>query len=215
MTDPEPSTDHRTRDHWWVRPGWGPETRWYTVHATFADQPGTPALVAEAARLRPLVERTGWDLVPDRWLHLTMQGVGDTAVVNQDQAARVAAAARRSLAGTGPITVELGPATIDAEGVNLPARGEGARALDAVRERVREAIGGVLGNDAVEGGTVWRPHVSLAYANTTGLPLEPVREDLAAAGGPVAVQIDRVHLIALRRQGHLYRWDDATALPLH
>ncbi|MFY7068995.1 2'-5' RNA ligase family protein [Nocardiopsis changdeensis] len=214
LTAPAPSTDATTRDHWWVRPGWGPTTSWWTVHATFGGQPGTPVLRAETARLRPLVDRTGWDLIPDRWLHLTMQGVGDTAQVDAQRITAVAAAVRRAVAGTGPLVVELGPVAVDAEGINLPARGEGARALDAVRDRVREAIGEVVGADGVEGGPEWRPHVSLAYANTTGLPLEPVREDLAAAGVPVMVEVDHLSLIALRRDGHLYRWDRAEALPL-
>lgn len=214
LTDPTPGEDETARDHWWMRPGWGPQTSWYTVHATFVDQPGTPTLRAHAARLRPGVDRPGWNVVPDRWLHLTMQGVGDTALVGSEQISAVAQALRRAVAGTGPIAVELGPVAVDAEGINLPAVGEGARALDAVRESVRGALGRVLGDEAVEGGPGWRPHVTLAYAHTTGLPLAPVRADLAADGGPVVVEVDHLSLIALRRDGALYRWDRVDVLPL-
>lgn len=214
LTDPAPGGDENSRDHWWVRPGWGPTTRWWTVHVTFVGQPGTPTLHGEAARLRPAVERTGWDLVPQEWLHLTMQGVGDAALVDSSQVCAVAAATRRAVAGTGPLTLELGPATVDAEGINLPAHGEGARVLDGVRDQVRAAIGEVLGADAVEGGPVWRPHVTLAYATTSGLELGPVRAELAATANAVVVGLDHVSLICLRREGHLYRWDQARTLPL-
>lgn len=99
--------------------------------------------------------RPGWDLVPQEWLHLTMQGVGDASLVASHQKiSAVATAARRTVADTGPLTLELGPATVDAEGINLPAHGEGSRTLDVVRDKVRDTIGEVLGADSVEGGPV-------------------------------------------------------------
>ena len=214
LTDPNPASDTHSRDHWWTRPGWGPHTQWYTVHATFGAQPGTAVLHTHAERWRPLLDRPGWDLIPLRWLHLTMQGVGDVELVPRGQVERLTAALRRAVGGTGTARVELGPVAVDAEGINLPAHGEGAAALDRVRDGVRTAIGQVLGEEAVEEGPRWRPHVSLAYAHTTGAPLGPVREELAARTEPVQVGIDHLDLIALRRQGHLYRWEEIARLPL-
>lgn len=214
LTDPAPGGDETSRDHWWVRPGWGPSTRWWTFHTTFVGQPGTPALLGEAARLRPWTERSGWDLVPQEWLHLTMQGVGDAALLSPDQVVALEQTARRAVAGTRPLALELGPATVDAEGINLPAHGDSAHVLDSVRDEIRASIGEVLGTDAIEGGPVWRPHVTLAYANTTGVGLGPVRAELAATAGSVVIGLDHVSLICLRREGHLYRWDQTRTLPL-
>lgn len=56
--------------------------------------------------------------------------------------------------------------------------------------------------------------MTLAYANTTGLDLGPVRADLAVTAGTVVVEVDHICLIRLGRDGHLYRWDQVGALPL-
>jgi len=64
----------QVRDHWWWRPGWQEGRRFYTFHVTFGQQPGVQQLAKQARdRLKGFPTL---DLVPGRWLHLTMQGVG-------------------------------------------------------------------------------------------------------------------------------------------
>ena len=98
-------------DHWWWwRPGWRPGRRLYAWHVTFAGLPAVRQLAAQAqARLAGL---PGLDLVPARWLHLTMQGVGFTDEVPGAGLAATVAAARRHLADTPPPRVRIGPAHV-------------------------------------------------------------------------------------------------------
>ena len=58
------------RNHWWWRPGWAPGRHFYACHLTFEDQPGVQQLVlGYQATLAGLARL---DLIPIRWLHLTM-----------------------------------------------------------------------------------------------------------------------------------------------
>ncbi|MFE5872784.1 2'-5' RNA ligase family protein [Streptomyces roseifaciens] len=84
----------RMADHWWWRPGWREGRRFYTWHFTFQQAPEVHRL-AETYR-RGLAGVDGLDLVPDRWLHLTTQGLGFAGeVADKDVQAIVDAAAAR------------------------------------------------------------------------------------------------------------------------
>jgi hypothetical protein len=85
-------------DHWWWRPG----RRRYAWHVTFADIPSVGRLAARARARARLAGLPGLDLVPARWLHLTMQDVGFTDEVPDADLAAIVAAARRYLTGTPP-----------------------------------------------------------------------------------------------------------------
>ena len=66
------SIPQQMADHWWWRPGWLPGRRMYTFHITFDGQPAVHQLASGCQEaLRGL---GGIDLVPPRWLHLTVQG---------------------------------------------------------------------------------------------------------------------------------------------
>ena len=84
------------RDHWWWRPGMRPGRRFYTVHATFADQPLMQELAAKATER--LAGLPGLDLVPGEWLHLTMQGIGFADEVGDADLKAIMTAARLRLA---------------------------------------------------------------------------------------------------------------------
>jgi hypothetical protein len=60
--------------------------------------------------------------VPDRWLHLTMQGVGFTDEVTDADLRAITDSAGTRLTAIEPVTVQLGPAVVGDEAVALPAQ---------------------------------------------------------------------------------------------
>lgn len=206
-----PPTDHESRDHWYWRPGWGVGTRFYTFHVTFGAQPGRGALIDAVRELEPVRSRSGWDAIPERWLHLTVQGIGFAEKVGPSELGLVIEAAREEVAGMGRMELDLTPALVDAEGVNFPVAHP---ALDGVRTGLRRALARVRGPEKVGEDEAWRPHVSVAYANTTGLPLEPVRTLLADAPVRAAVVVDHLSLLRLHRDRRVYEWEEVVRLPL-
>ncbi|HEX6074570.1 MAG TPA: hypothetical protein VFZ32_04810 [Micromonosporaceae bacterium] len=75
--NPEPTdTVEGLRNHWWWRPGWREGRHFYACHLTFDNAPDLHRLADRYQQaLRPFA---GLDLIPRRWLHLTMQGIGFT-----------------------------------------------------------------------------------------------------------------------------------------
>ncbi|WP_344915140.1 2'-5' RNA ligase family protein [Streptosporangium oxazolinicum] len=194
--------DTETRDHWWWRPGWRPGRSFYTWHFLVDDQPELHEFVA---RIRSDLDKVAaLDPIPSQWLHMTTQGVGFADEVSQEDLAAIGAAATERLANLGPIEVRLGSVLADAEGVHLPVRP--VEAVAVVRQAVREAIGEVWGEGRVpESAEGFHPHVSLAYANTSGVPLAPIREALSRYADVVPLTLRRVALIDLNRDEG-YRW---------
>ena len=119
----------RMRDHWWWRPGWLAGRSMYTWHVTFEDQPELHELVQDYQKA--LAPRPGLDLIPVRWLHLTMQGIGFTSEVTPQDAADIVEAARGRLATCQPVPLSIGPAMVDPEAILLDVSPSGA--LNPVR----------------------------------------------------------------------------------
>jgi 2'-5' RNA ligase len=199
------------RDHWWWRPGWKTGRSFYTFHVTFADQPGAQRLVADYA---PVLEKLPQlDPVPSRWLHLTLQDIGFTDEVADDDVDRIVRAARRRCAELEPFTVTIGPAHVDPETIQMPARP--LEPLARLRLAIRAAIGDVWRHDNVpEPEAGFRAHVSLGYSNTAG-PTDPVAQALDAHGGYTGeVTVSSVSLINLNRDRKAYEWTDVASVPL-
>ncbi|GAA4206433.1 2'-5' RNA ligase family protein [Microbispora amethystogenes] len=207
MTD----SDERTRSHWWWRPGWRQGRSSYTWHFLVGDHPG---LREFAARLRPYLDEAGvYDPIPFQWLHMTLQDVGFTDEVSDEDLTAISTAVAERVASLPPISVELGPAVVGTEGVYLPVRP--AEPVAAVRRGIRESIARVRGNDHVPGtGDGFHPHVGLAYANSSGTPLAPIREALSRHAEIVPITLTRVSLIDLNRDEGMYEWTLVTAPPL-
>src|SRR2546430_17461428 len=101
------------RDHWWWRPGWRVGRKMYTWHITFEGQDSLHQLVeAYQSALAPL---PGLDLIPPRWLHLTMQGVGFIDEVPDEEVSLIVDAARLRCASWSPIELRFGTAKVDSE----------------------------------------------------------------------------------------------------
>jgi hypothetical protein len=196
-------------DHWWWRPGWRRGRRMYYWHVTFSQAPEVQALAA-AARQR-LAGLPGMDLVPGRWLHLTMQAIGFTDEVSDGDLAAITAAARRRLALVAPPTVTVGPAYLVSEGVVCDAGPTDA--LRPPRDALRGAIAEVWGLDRVPGKPQWWPHVSLGYASAAG-PAGPFEAALDGFTDVAPHTVAAITLLRLGRDEHQWEWEVGATMPL-
>lgn len=192
----------RMCDHWWWRPGWRAGRRMYTWHVTFDDQPQLHELVRNYQAALALLP--GLDLIPMRWLHLTMQGIAFTDEVSLQDVADIAEATRKRLATQQPVALSVGPAAVDPEAIMLDVSPAGA--LDPVRTSIRTAIADVEGAARVPEPENWSAHISVAYSNSDG-PATPYAEALSTVTQtPINLTVSAVHLIELSRDTHLYQW---------
>jgi 2'-5' RNA ligase len=190
----------RMADHWWWRPGWAVGRRFYTWHLTFERAPALHELAA--AYRAGLAEVPGLDLVPDRWLHLTMQGLGFTDEVDQGDVEAIAAAAGKQLAAVEPFELVLHRPTVTPEAIRWDPDSPGPA---AVRDAIRAAIGEVWPQVPEPAGG-FGAHVSIAYSNTAG-PAGPVRAALDQVHAPPATaRIEMAELIELNRDRRMYEW---------
>jgi 2'-5' RNA ligase superfamily len=195
--------------HWWWRPGWHVGRRFYTVHVTFADAPVVQALAAKTRdRLAGLPDL---DLIPEQWLHLTMQGIGFADEVSDADLSAIIAATQARLAAVPPVTVMIGPPVVASEGVTCWAAPP--RALDPARDAVRAGIADTWGPDRVPEAAQWSAHVSLAYASADG-PSEPIEAALRGLPDEAEVTIGSVDLIRLGRDRRVYEWETIASLSL-
>lgn len=199
-------------DHWWLRPGWTPTTEYVTVHVTFDGVTSLHGFVRDYhAALWGL---RGIDLVPERWLHLTMQGIAFAEEIAPATVAEIGEVARDLLAGVPSVDAVVGRPQVHRGGVICDVTP--TTRLAAIRGQVRRAIGIVLGPNRVPGdeGSFW-PHVSLAYA-AGDVPAAGVIDALASVGPVVEphVRIRSVDIIRLRRDGHCYVWTPLVRVPL-
>jgi 2'-5' RNA ligase len=181
----------------------------YTWHVTFDRQPAVLDLAARAqSRLAGL---PGLDLVPARWLHLTIQGLGFTDEVADASIKPIVEASREHVAALPPPTVTVGPARTASEGVAFDV--EPAEQLAKLRRALRAAIADVWGPDRVPEGQEFTPHISVAYSNLTG-PGDTYDQALASEDGTADLLVDAVQLIVLGRDQHMYEWSTRADLRL-
>lgn len=196
-------------DHWWWRPGWRPGRRFYTWHFTFQDAADVHRL-AETYR-QSLAGVQGLDLVPDRWLHLTMQGLGFVDEVPEKEARAVVEAATARVRAVPSFQLALHRPDITPEAIRWEA--SPSKPSADVRTAIRAAIADVRPQvpEAVDG---FVPHVSIAYSNSQG-PAAPVAEALARVDAESArARIDSVELIVLNRDQHMYEWERIASVSL-
>jgi 2'-5' RNA ligase len=213
MPSPEWTYEHATdlRDHWWWRPGWQVGTRFYTWHITFDGQTELHRLVdtyqAELAR------HPGLDLIPRRWLHLTMQGVGHTADITTDQINNLLSAAQARLTALDPVTVQFHHPVIRPEAIVLPALPPAE--VDRIRVAVRASIADALGPDSVpDPADGFQPHVTLAYSSSSqsANTIESAIDSISSE--PVEVSISSASLIELHRDDRMYEWHTIAEVPI-
>ncbi|MFB9895037.1 2'-5' RNA ligase family protein [Planobispora takensis] len=198
------------RDHWWWRPGWRVGRRMYTFHTTFDDQPELHRLVT--AYQTALDGLGGLDIIPLKWLHLTMQGIGFTDEVSTDDVDAIAAAVTSRLKAMEPVELTFTRPVTDPEALQFHV--QPAKGIREVRRAVRAGIAEVWGADRVPDPEIWTPHVSIAYSNSDG-PAEPYAKALdSVEAEPVTVRVSQIQLIVIDRDERLYRWDTHMGVPL-
>lgn len=202
-------TEPSTEDHWWWRPGWSKGRRFLTWHLTFDHAPEVHRL-AESYRQR-LADLPGLDLVPDRWLHLTMQGLGFGDEVNRDEVDAIIGVARARLALVPAFDVTIDRPAFTPEAIRWEAAP--AAPVEAVRDAIRESIGSVWPR-VPEQRAGFGPHISIAYSSAA-LPAAPVLAALAAEpSAPATARIVSAELIILGRDNRMYEWETVESVPL-
>lgn len=199
-------------DHWWWRPGWKVGRSFYTWHVTFDENPEVQSLLEHYS---PTLERfPGLDPVGISGLHLTVQGVGFTDEVPQDDALAIASRAVTLVSKLEPFELQIGPAFVDPETVQTlisPLEG-----LEQIRNSIREAIGETWGPEKIpEKAEGFRPHVTLAYSNSSWNS-EGIRSAIDELPPySVTVTVSSVSLIDLNRDAKRYEWTEVARATLN
>ena len=192
-------------NHWWWRPGWSAGRRYLTWHLTFAEAGDLHRLADEYRRA--LAGVPGLDLVPDRWLHLTMQGLGFADELDRAEVGAIVDAATARLVRVGAFELRVGTAVVVPEGILMHA--EPAERVREVRSAIRAAIAGV--RPAVlrdeESAESFRPHVSVAYSNSDRRAAPAIAAVASVSGGPALIWVASAQLILLGRDERMYTWE--------
>jgi 2'-5' RNA ligase len=199
------------KDHWYWRPGWQVGTRFYTWHITFNDQTDVIRL-ADGYR-DVLKQQSMLDVVPDEWLHLTMQGVGFVDQVDTAEVNAIVAQVRRRCANLEPLSLRLGEPHVDPESIQIAI--EPAESVRVLRRKIRAAIGDVWGNEGIpEPAEPYVPHISLAYINSAA-PAAPLAHAIKTAPALSAnARISACQLIVLNRDNGMYVWEPYATVKL-
>lgn len=191
----------RLHDHWEWRPEWTadrPRLMWYL---TFERKPEVgEALAGSQAGLRT----SGADVIPARWLHLTLGDVGFASEVDAHQARRVVAAVAHALREQPPIPMVLGPVGTMRDAVVLSV--DPVDVLTGLRERVLAATFADGRLPLPPDDEPFWPHVSLCYLNALTDQRALRAAVLAAPPAAVAVACDRLTLAVVDRVHGHYRW---------
>ncbi|MER7994402.1 2'-5' RNA ligase family protein [Micromonospora chalcea] len=201
----------QVRNHWWWRPGWHVGRRFFAFHITFDNQ---PALHELAATYRTaLAEMPSLTLIPDQWLHLTMQGIGFADEIQPAVLSQLVEEARDLLSAFPAFEVEFGPAIVADEAIVMPA--EPPEPVQELRRLTRTAIGRVFGEEQVpENANKFRPHVSVAYLTADGFSAPYIETVSRAKVEKARATITHVDLIEMHRDRQMYEWRTVEALPL-
>lgn len=189
-------------NHWTWRPDWRadrPHLMWYL---TFGHVPALHAWLRTARGC--LAGEECLDVIPEPWLHCTVDDIGFVDELPPELVERVALAGEEALRGLTVPALTLGPAAPMRDALVLRARPTAG--LNALRDALRHATVSVLGAQALPPLERFEPHVSFAYAN------RPCREaplmDLlrSVSHDEIHVPPPGVALAAVTRLDRHYQW---------
>jgi 2'-5' RNA ligase len=202
------------RNHWWWRPGWRAGRHFYACHLTTEHQPQLRALVKQ---YQDAIEHLpNLDLIPARWLHITMQGIGFADEISTTDLAAVTERMGERLRGLEPPVTTFHQPTIWREAVVIKA--DPAEPLYQLRLAMYDTIATVLGpvkfsEPRPEAGQ-FTPHVSIAYVNNEG-PRQPIAEAVTnAASQAVTATFGTASMLTFHRDHRMYEWTEATPVPI-
>ncbi|MGP3992058.1 2'-5' RNA ligase family protein [Streptomyces sp. 3N207] len=144
-------------------------------------------------------------VVPEEWLHSTVQGIHHT--VDEDQMDQLREALRAEMSAVQPFKVQLGPVWPGVTAVTVAVYPEDGMAH--LNERVRAAAEKVPGVSLRKKEARFWAHASLAYVREN-FPDRNLNRALRALRPPrVDVTIDRVHLVSQHQRPDrgYYTWD--------
>jgi hypothetical protein len=189
-------------NHWTWRPEWRvdrPHLMWYLV---FGHEPALHAWLRIARGCLSGEERL--DVIPQPWLHCTVDDVGFEDELAPGQVDRVARAGAEAMRGLTVPALTLGPTAPMRDALVLRARPTAE--LSRLRDALRAATVSVLGSQALPPLDTFEPHVSFAYAN------RPCREaplmDLLRSVSDDELRLSRptVALASVTRLDRHYQW---------
>jgi 2'-5' RNA ligase len=214
MTSMDTANVESVRNHWWWRPGWRAGRHFYACHLTLEDQPELRDLINQYQET--LADLGNLDIVPPRWLHLTMQGVGFVDEISTADLAEVTERIAQRLHDVTPPTVTFHQRTIRPEAIIVKAHP--TEPIYQLRLAVYEAIAAALGTgrfrEPLPDPDQYQPHVSAAYVNHNG-PAEPIIVALSETSPqPVTATFRTVPILTFHRDHRMYEWTDARPIPI-
>lgn len=190
-------------NHWWCRPGWGHGTRYLTWHLTFQHEPEMHEHVRELQRV--LEPFTTLDLVPIKWLHLTLVGVGHTDEVDPGQLRRIIDSVCKAVSSDS-FTLSFDRVVVWNDAVAVVAHPSAA--LDRLRAGLATVVGEVLRDAAPPSNpnSAFHPHVTVAYANSPqdAAPVRTALDEIAQTA--YEIPSPTLSLIELHRDNRVYEW---------
>jgi 2'-5' RNA ligase len=156
--------------------------------------------------------------VPDEWLHLTIQGVGWSDELTDNDRDKVVQSVTQQLGDFGDFVIQLGSPLVKGEALVLPATPTDI--LHELRNRLRTAIAAALGRPAPiadEQTNGFLPHVSVAYAHcdADAMPYTAALNTVS----PVTARATVRHVAFIRQERRLaphwqYRWVELVRVAL-
>jgi 2'-5' RNA ligase len=202
------------RNHWWWRPGWRLGRHFYACHLTMEDQPQLRELIRQYQDV--LADQANLDLIPPRWLHMTMQGIGFTDEVSEADIALATERVGERLRSLEPPTVTFDQPTIHPEAIYLKAHPKEPvyQLRRAVYSAIRSALGADRFSEPLPDQDDYTPHVSIAYVHKDG-PARPIAEAIDRVSvEPVTTALRSVSVLVFHRDHQMYEWTKATRLPI-
>jgi 2'-5' RNA ligase len=196
--------------HWSWRPDWTAEHRVWWWYATFEHEVAVHRLAEEAQGV--LAPGAPVDLVPTRWLHLTLAEVGPATSLPRPLAYEAARNAAERVADLAPLDVQVGPMDTMFGAVVLQVQGSG---LGDVHDRLVASLPAELPCRPAQ--RPFDPHVSIAYVARDCRRSDVLRSDDrtgALMSTTIRTRLDHLTLAeVVRDRGH-YRWTPRCRIPL-
>ncbi|MFF2506352.1 2'-5' RNA ligase family protein [Streptomyces sp. NPDC058067] len=151
-------------------------------------------------------------VVPEEWLHCTVQGM--YIPTSDEQTEQLIKATRREIAGMRPFTVQMGPTWPGVTGVTVAMYPE--TGLAELNKRVRAAAEAVPGIELRPEEAKFWAHSTLAYVRDGDFDDGSLNRGLRSLRPErVDVTIDRVHLVNQRQDpaAGYYMWEVVEEFP--
>ena len=185
----------------WDRAAWWPGRQGYYWYLTFDED---TELRSVAERCQNAIQAPYFDLVPLSHLHLTISRIGFDDELDQDELDAVAVAAGNACQFIGSFDMTIGPLAGSSGAISFSV--SPLAPLLKAKEILDEVSAQVLSNPQPV-KTNFRPHVGIAYCNTT-VPMAKVAPIIRPLRNLPRVQtrITGANLVRLIRGEQSYRW---------